>query len=145
MLRGADQPLHYDAVKNYDRLSVGGAAGAKSDGRGHLVSARESYLRAYSYYRAPLAFLSPIEHPERFRSQYAHARACFRRAASLFDPPIEPVDIPFEGTNLPAYLIAPRTDGTPRKTLIMAGGGDTFVEDLYAYIGPAATKRTGTP
>lgn len=108
---------------------------------GHQVSARESYLRAYSYYRAPLVFLSPIEHPQRFRSQYEHAQACFRRAACLFDPPVEPVDIPFEGTHLPGYMVVPSANRKPRKTLIMAGGGDTFVEDLYAYIGPAGTKR----
>ncbi|MET8763370.1 hypothetical protein [Lentzea sp. NPDC004782] len=35
----------------------------------------------------------------------------------------------------------PDDSGTRRPTLIMVGGGDTFVEDLCLYIGPAAVGR----
>lgn len=63
------------------------------------------------------------------------------QAAPLFDPPVEPCPIPFEGKSLPAYFLRPDSSGRQRKTLIMIGGGDTFVEDLILYIGPAALKR----
>jgi hypothetical protein len=39
-------------------------------------------------------------------------------------------------------LLKPDASGTPRPTLQMIGSGDTVVEDLYAYIGPAGRKRS---
>jgi hypothetical protein len=107
---------------------------------GHKVSAREAYLRAYTYYRAPLIFMSPTSDP-RYLSQLKQARSCFRAAAALFDTPFEVLEIPFEGRKLPGYFLAPDRSRARRRSLIMIGGGDTFVEDLYAYVGPAALKR----
>lgn len=113
---------------------------ANSAGKGHHVSARESYLRAYAYYRAATAFLNPYSDP-RQREGYLKAKECFLKSAGMHNPPILPLQIPFEGHSLPGYLIRPADDGVKRKTLLMIGGGDTFVEDLYGYIGPAAVKR----
>jgi hypothetical protein len=106
----------------------------------HLVSAREAYLRAYTYYRIPLAFMSP-RHDSGYESLYRKAQSCFRKAIVLFNPPGEVIEIPFEGKVLPGYFFRPDGSDTRRKTLIMIGGADTFVEDMYAYIGPAALKR----
>jgi pimeloyl-ACP methyl ester carboxylesterase len=108
---------------------------------GHPVSAREAYLRAYVYYRTAIAYLNPLN-DSRQRDQYVRARECFVKSAGMFTPPITPLEIPFEGHMLPGYLIKPADDGVKRKTLLMIGGIDTFVEDLYAYIGPAAAKRS---
>lgn len=107
---------------------------------GHPVSSREAYLRAYTYYRLPLAFMSP-RRDTGYESLYRKAQACFRKAVALFDPAAQVVEIPFEGQFLPGYFFRPDNSGQKRKTLIMIGGADTFVEDLYAYIGPAALKR----
>jgi alpha-beta hydrolase superfamily lysophospholipase len=59
----------------------------------------------------------------------------------LHTPPIETFEIPFEDGALSGYFLKPDDDMKPRKTLMMFGGGDTFVEDLYFYIGPAGLKR----
>ncbi len=106
----------------------------------HPVSARESYLRAYVYYRTATAYLDPLS-DRRQRDQYLKAKECFLKAADMFKPPILPLEIPFEGQTLPGYLVRPSDDGLKRKTLLIIGGIDTFCEDLYAYIGPAAVKR----
>ena len=106
---------------------------------GHAVSAREAFLRAYFYRRAPLAFMHPTD--ARYRPMYEAARELFAEAAVLFDPPIEPFEIPFEHASLRGYLIRPAQGADPRKTIMMFGGGDTFVEDLYFYLAPAGTKR----
>lgn len=120
---------------------------------GHAVSAREAYLRAYTYYRAPLFFISPLEDPDRYRTQFAAARSCFRQASGLLDYAVLPVEIPFEDENetLPGYFVSPDgTDGSdsgraddlaPRKTVLGFGGGDTFLEDLYYFYAPAAVDR----
>ena len=57
------------------------------------------------------------------------------------DPVAEPVSVPCGDADLPGYFIAPGDGQASRKTLIMIGGGDTYVEDLYLIIGPAAVKR----
>lgn len=112
-----------------------------SAARGHVVSARASYLRAYTYQRAPLIFISPLKDPAGYVACYRKAQDSFRRAAAMFAPPIEPLSIPYEGTALPGYFLKPSAGAGRRKTLLMIGGGDTFVEDLYFYVGPAAVAR----
>ncbi len=107
--------------------------------RGHNVSAREAFFRAYNYRRAPLVFMRPTD--ARYRPTYEAAKQLFRMAADLCEPPLEPFVIPFEGGALSGYMLRPDDTSTPKKTLLMFGGGDTFVEDLYFYIGPAGLKR----
>jgi len=106
---------------------------------GHLVSARESYLRAYTYLRAAFTFISPFE-KERMMPLWRKAVDCFQRAARLFDPPLEPIHIPCGDYCLPGYFLGQKGQGKA-KTLIMIGGADTYVEDLYLFIGPSALKR----
>jgi pimeloyl-ACP methyl ester carboxylesterase len=108
--------------------------------KGHYVSARESYLRAYTYYRAAPAFMNPGT-DSRVHDGYLKGKECFLKFAGMCNPPVLPLQIPFEGHTLPGYLVRPADDGVKRKTLLMIGGGDTCVEDLYGYIGPASVKR----
>lgn len=107
--------------------------------RGHVVSAREAYLRAYTYQRLALLYLPVTD--SSYQPRWQQAVRCFRDGAALLDTPVDPVTIPFDGTVLPGYFL--KSDDSPgrHRTLIMVGGGDTFVEDLYFYIGPAAVKR----
>jgi alpha-beta hydrolase superfamily lysophospholipase len=107
---------------------------------GHLVSAREAYLRAYTYYRAAFAFIDPF-HQAEVTPLWQHAVQCFRQAAALLTPPLEVIEIPFEGHSLPAYFLKLAARTGRGKTLLMISGADTFVEDLYFFVGPAALKR----
>jgi len=107
--------------------------------KGHNVSAREAFLRARSYYRAALFIMSPKNplFPESIFKQ----RSCFQKAAILFDPPVESIQVPFNGKKLQGYFWPVDNSGKKRKTLLMIGGGETFVEDCWFYIAPAAIKR----
>ena len=107
--------------------------------KGHKVSARKAFLKAANYYRAVCMTMYPLK-PE-FKETGLKARECFKKGAKLFDPPIEYVEIPFEGTVLPGYFIKAHKDGRKAKTLIMVGGGETFCEGLYYYIAPEAIER----
>ncbi len=115
--------------------------GDVSQQNNHLVSAGESYLRCYTYYRVPLLFINPIKEPQRFAQQYEKVRICFRKAIKFFNTPVESVEIPYQDHTLPGYFFKPNEEKAPRKTLLLIGGGDTFVEDLYSYMVPAALKR----
>lgn len=99
----------------------------ESQQKGHIVSAREAFFRASSYYGTARKRDKQVE--------------CFRTAARLFEPPIEPVEVPFEGKHLPGYFIKAASDYGKRKTLIFIGGGDTILEELYFLLGPAGIKR----
>ncbi|GAP12828.1 alpha/beta hydrolase family [Longilinea arvoryzae] len=116
------------------------ARAAASFRQGHLISAREGYLRSYVYYRAAPAFLNPRT-DERYRQAYLKARGFFLKASQLLDVPLEIVNVPFEGKALPGYFAPVESVGPPRQTLFMIGGADTFVEDLYFYIVPMALRR----
>jgi alpha-beta hydrolase superfamily lysophospholipase len=111
----------------------------KALARGHRVTAREAYLRAYHYQRLALQYLHVAD--ATYRSRWKRAVRCFRAGTALLTTPVEQVAVPFEGTTLPGYFLRPGDSGERRPTLIMVGGGDTFVEDLYFYTGPAAVER----
>jgi hypothetical protein len=106
---------------------------------GHLVSAREAYMRASTYYRAALVFARPSE--PRFMDIWEDMRTCFRVAGALFQPAITHVDIPFEGGVLPGYFVRADDTGAPRPTLIVVGGPDMFAEELYYWAGAAGQRR----
>ncbi|MEO8285236.1 MAG: alpha/beta fold hydrolase [Chloroflexota bacterium] len=110
---------------------------------GHLVSAREAYMRAFTYYRAALAMIRPYD--PAFLDTWENMRCCFRMASALFHPPILHVQVPFEGKVLPGYFMRVDSTHTPRPTLIMVGGGETFAEELYFWAAaPGATRGYNT-
>ncbi|WP_187170453.1 alpha/beta hydrolase family protein [Salidesulfovibrio onnuriiensis] len=115
------------------------ARGEKALSGGHEVSAREQFLRAAYYYRISLLGMLP-DNPELLR-RGRRCRTLMKKAGQLFDPPVEYIEIPFEGTVLPGYFRPALADGGPRKTLLMIGGGETFAEDLYFYIARQAFER----
>jgi len=99
----------------------------ESQQKDHIVSAREAFFRASSYYGTAKNREKQVE--------------CFRTAAQMSDTPIEPVEVPFAGKHLPGYFIKAANDYQKRKTLIFIGGGDTILEELYFLLGPAGVKR----
>ncbi len=109
---------------------------------GHIVSAREAFLRASVYWRTGFFYLETKD-PRQFE-MYKHHRSCFRQAAKLFDPPIETVSIPYEnGKTLPGYFMRAAADGLPRPTVMLLGGGDSTCEEMYDFGGGAAAVRRG--
>jgi len=53
---------------------------------------------------------------------YLHHRGTFQSAAKLFNPPIEPVNIPYEhGKTLPGYFVKAREGLEPLPTLMVVG------------------------
>lgn len=115
------------------------ARGLASLAAGHKVSARDQLLRAAYYYRVSLISMLP-DNPA-FKERGLKARAVFRQAGQLFDPPVEYFEASFEGYKLPGYFRRATTVSQSSKTLLMIGGGETFAEDLFFYIAPQAHAR----
>jgi hypothetical protein len=106
---------------------------------GHRVSAREAYLRAFTYHQMAAIFVRPQD--QRLREGWQKAQWCFRQAAAQCKPPIEPIQIPFAGKVLPGYFLCGHNENRKAPTLILIGGGETCAEELYFWIGPAGVRR----
>jgi pimeloyl-ACP methyl ester carboxylesterase len=134
----ADVPAWQREWVEQARRVEGLAQAALSEGE--REGARKAYLRACTYYRAAMFIMSPKEVV--FRDLWRRMHECFRLAASLFDPPLETVEVQYRGRPLAGYFWKARGDGGQRRpTLILVGGMETFAEDCYFIVGQAAAER----
>jgi hypothetical protein len=119
---------------------VRGLAEVSRDG-GHAVSARETYLRASTYYFNAAFFVSGTGDGGRLPQLWRAHRDCFECAAALFDPPFERVAIPYEGATLEGWFF-PAPGGADRRPLaILNNGSDGTVTDMWVQGAAAATAR----
>jgi len=107
--------------------------------RGHRASAREAFLRAFTYYQMASIFIRPRD--QRLGKTWHKAQSCFRQAAAQLNPPLEAIRVPFEDKFLPGYFLRGNEMGKQGPTLIMIGGGETCAEELYFWVGPAGARR----
>jgi pimeloyl-ACP methyl ester carboxylesterase len=121
-----------------DRVAGYGDASAHAD---HTISASGAYVRASSYYRAAYLPLygSPVD--PRLVEAFDKEAAAFQKAAALIPSPVEPVELPFEGTTLPGYFCRVDDSDRPRSTLICTNGYDSTIYEMY--IDFAAALRRG--
>jgi len=114
-------------------------AATAADG-GHLVSARDTWLRASNYYRSAGFFLSPAD--ERHGEAVVARRRSFQAAGRLSPADIEPVEIPYEGTTIPGYRFGP-VAGSPQPgpAAVIFGGTDAVAEEMYFFLGRALSER----
>jgi pimeloyl-ACP methyl ester carboxylesterase len=106
---------------------------------GDVAGARSAYLRACTYFRAPLFIMS--RHAPAFDHYRQKMQSCFQQAAALFDPPVESIQMPFQGHLLQGYCWKVDNSGQKRPTLLVIGGIETFAEDCYFMVGPAGPQR----
>ena len=109
--------------------------------RGHRVSARDGFLRASNYYRSSEFFLHGNPRDSRIAHAYKGAVGAYKACAGLFDPPIESVEIPYEGTTVPGYFHRPDLAREPRPTVIMHSGFDGSAEEMHVFGARAAVER----
>ncbi len=108
---------------------------------GHLVSARESYLRASTYFRMAEFYLHGNPQDPRIISESRASQQAYAKAAEIIGPTWELVEIPYEGTTLPGYFYKVDDSGKPRPTLIFTGGIDSSKEEMFYYGGAPAVRR----
>ncbi len=121
-----------------DRM-IANASGSLANG--NIVSARESLLRAVTYYRTSSIFFYRPPLDPAFARAYDLQRDAFQRAAPLSDWTIETVQIPYENTTLDGYLLLPTAEG-PFPIVVMVDGYDGTKEELY-FSGAVAALRRG--
>jgi dipeptidyl aminopeptidase/acylaminoacyl peptidase len=116
------------------------ALGRQAEAARHATTSRDHLLRACNYYRWAEFFLLP-EDPRRAHT-YERCVACFRSAGRHFTPPLEQVEVPYEGTTLPGYFY-PAMNAPSGRTpgLLYVAGADVLKEELYFLGGKAALER----
>ena len=107
----------------------------------HPITARDHYLRAAVYFRWAEALLNANPLDPRRVPTYDEGVACFQRAGRSFVPPLEHVEIPYEGSSLPGYFY-PGRGATGRRvaTVVYIAGADVLKEELYFMGGKALVQ-----
>lgn len=104
------------------------------------ATARETYLRACHYHLLAERFL-PMQDDRKLAS-YQRALACFAQVAPRCTPPLERVEIPYEGSALPAYFVPAEGVKNARvPVVIFFDGLDVTKEQLYLIGGRELVKR----
>ena len=107
---------------------------------GNRVTARSQLMRVAQYYNQALFFVLGTSTPNAEEAVFQKMDAAFTKAATLMDPPLEQVQIPYEGQTLPAWFV--RAPGSGRRpTVILNNGSDAQNVDLWAYGAQAAQER----
>ena len=110
--------------------------GAEREGR--RLSAGSYYLRAAVYYFCGERFIAPSE---RKWDTYRSCLRCFRKGIERRYPDIERVEVPYEGTTLPAWLLNAGVKG-PAPAVVMFDGLDN-AKELSVLFGGVEIARRG--
>jgi dienelactone hydrolase len=110
---------------------------------GNIVSAREAYLHAFTYYRIAIIGINPSD---KLRNEtYNKFVSCFQRGAENLEAHIEPITVPWiyndREYSMPGYFMSPDDSGVKRPTIISINGGEMFPEDQYFWGGAEALRR----
>jgi dienelactone hydrolase len=109
----------------------------------HKLTAASCFMRAARYYQTGERFI----HPRSARSMDVYTRSVriFKEAAGMIHRPrIEAVEVPYEGTGLPALLVHPDSDAAgarPAPAMVFFDGFDVTKELQYGYGIPDLAAR----
>lgn len=109
--------------------------------KGHKVSARDAYFRASEYYRSADFYLHDNPQNPAILELWDKMASCFEKARMLATPSFEVVQIPYEGTMLPAYFCPAVNGGTPAPTILIHQGFDGTIQETYFLYGKDAVRR----
>jgi hypothetical protein len=117
------------------------ALAEESVSQGHKESARQAYLWAQNFLDSATYFVDASKDPTRFLPTWELLYDCWLKALSLFDPPIEPVSIPYEKTELHGFFIRGTSTSRKRPLLILVNGSDGSLLDMWLWGGAGALAR----
>lgn len=107
--------------------------------KGHKVSARQAFVKAWNYYNN--AEYGCVPSDPRFHERWRKAVQAMHKAVPLYNGVLTVIKIPFEDSYLPGYYWRPDDSGKKRPTLISVGGNESSGEQILLTSGPAAIER----
>ncbi len=137
---GDDAAWFAEWTKMGDKVA---ALGIEAERTGHSKTAASCFLRATRYYQTGERFQQPKD--EEGFAVYRKSVELFRKAAQhLGRPRIEHVEVPYDGTGLPAIFVHPEHAGaapSPAPAMIYFDGFDVTKEIQYGYAIPDLATR----
>ena len=124
------------------------AAGDESKGfadeslsKGHRESARQAYLWATNFYDSAVYFADGTGDPKSAARTWEMMDDCWLKAIGLFNPAIERVGIPYEGTLLRGFYFRGVGAAERRPLLILNNGSDGSALDMWMMGAAGGTAR----
>lgn len=108
---------------------------------GHTESARQAYLWAQNFYDSAIYFADGTGDPSRIATTWQMLDNCWLKSISLFNPEIEQVSIPYEGTALRGFFFRGSSSAEKRPLLILVNGSDGSLLDMWIMGGAGAVAR----
>lgn len=126
----------WNAIGDRNRLR-----GDESEAKGHIVTARNCWLRAVDYYREAEFWLAGDD-PRRLEV-FEKLESCSHKWGSYFDPPMEVLQIPYEGgKTLFAYFLRSPVNPEKKQPVLMCFGGlDSFKDEMWFMVAHGAIQR----
>jgi dipeptidyl aminopeptidase/acylaminoacyl peptidase len=113
----------------------------ESEKDNHLVTARKSYLRAYTYYRMAQLWqqdsLSSIP-----LQMFDKMIQCYSKWAELSVPKVERVEIPFEDIKMLGWFIPPKVKASKSPVMIYCGP-ESMDCGVLTFTGPTEAAERG--
>ena len=97
--------------------------------KGHVLTARQFFLNATALYRVGQYAIVP-DNDEK-KKLYRKLIDSYSRAATLFDPPIEKVEVPYNDYKMAGWLWLPDNDRNDYPVVIIIGGADGWREEFH--------------
>jgi hypothetical protein len=114
---------------------------AQSAAHGHRESARKAYLRASLYYDLSSSSGDFTGDSGAYSRYWRLHRDAWDKAAACFDPPLERLAIPYEGTVLEGWMFKRDASSEPRPTIVLNNGSDGPITATWSQGGAAALAR----
>ena len=111
--------------------------GDEAFAKGRKITAGDYYLRAGIYHYNAERFIQPG--PAK-KAQCAHAYKVWHQGIRLRYPQIEFIEVPYEGTTLPALFMKAQTSG-PAPTVVVLNGMDNAKEMSIFFCGLEFARR----
>lgn len=98
---------------------------------GHTATAQYFFLAASAFYRVASYEIHDVT-DEKVRL-YQEMKNSFAKAAALFDPPLEEINIPYKDFDMHGWIYQPKNLRTPSPVVLMIGGATGFKEEFHAH------------
>jgi hypothetical protein len=120
------------------RIADVAAASAK---RGHRVSAARAYLRAANYFSVAVNAIDDFSGTDDLLATFRAHRAAWEGFVATTGWPVERVDIPYEGSNMPGWLFHPDASRAARPTLVVSNGSDGALSGVWCECAEGGLER----
>ena len=117
------------------------ARGEQALGRGHLATASWAFVAAAEYYSKAQVFVDGMADQSVLLPTFRKHRACWEKVIDASAGRFVRMQVPYEDTTLPGYLLRPDASGAARPTLVMTNGSDESLPGLLANGAAEALAR----